>query len=318
MDLSGQASARQRLRLTNSLSPPRKRLQNGLALKIHLPAQRFATHLTLQAGEPPPNGLYRQNIAPQFLNFTPTAHELTSRCTSSGAAFTRNDGSDLHFLREPTIGDLNPLTQMTLTDSGKLMLGTLTEKTQMTLQVGDDFGVTPSGRIGFENAIPAAKIHFSNTSLTDCIRFPNGTVQNTAPFTDAGYVSGPGGVPAVSSTAFMTPVQLLRVTHNSQKVFVTASAALYYHTPASGLFVYIGYRRFNSGSAPTLIGQGLYCSIWVNLTGANIAMTIPVSVSAIIENLDPGLYEFGMAGYQRPDAGDGWNLYNGYATAFVF
>src|ERR1039457_6264952 len=73
MDLPGQAAARQRLRLTKSLSPPRKRFQNGLALKVHLPAQRLATYLTLQARETPPNDLHRQNIAPQFLNSTPTA-----------------------------------------------------------------------------------------------------------------------------------------------------------------------------------------------------------------------------------------------------
>jgi hypothetical protein len=33
----------------------------------------LATYLTLQARETPPNDLHLQNIAPQFLNSTPTA-----------------------------------------------------------------------------------------------------------------------------------------------------------------------------------------------------------------------------------------------------
>ena len=96
-----------------------------------------------------------------------------------------------------------PLTQMTLTDTGSLLLGTTTEQAGMTLQIGNDFGVSYNGRIGFENASPSAKIHFSNDSSTDCIRFPNGTVQNTAPFTDASYISGAGGMPGLNTTAFL-------------------------------------------------------------------------------------------------------------------
>jgi hypothetical protein len=250
---------------------------------------------------------------------TPGTNWLYLRTGIAGNELVRGDSfSDLRFLKESTIEDASPLTQMTLTGTGKLLLGTETEQSGLTLQVGSQFGVTFNGRVGFENSNPQAKIHFSNSSSTDCIRFPNGTVQNTAPFTDAGFVSGPGVAPGIV-VQFLSVRKTVQITHSSQKIFVMASQQ-FGGTVELNLNIYIGYRAASSGATPTLVGAGIQnCQIVDNdCTGGAFCQTaanIPFTLSAIIENLQPGFYEVGMAGNT---AIPGWSAGNGYVTAFVF
>ena len=248
-----------------------------------------------------------------------TTNWLYLRTGTTGNDLVRNNGSDLHFMREPTIEDDNPLTQMTLTGTGKLLLGTATEQAGMTLQVGSLFGVSLNGRLGFENSSPQAKIHFSNSS--DCIRFPNGTVQNTAPFTDTGFTSAASGVPGINSTAFVTTPTRITVTHSSQRVFVLAHQEIGLARLSTGLVLYIGYRLLGSGSVPVLVGQGMTCSFDSQDVGPyfqSLWLIAPFSASAILTNLAPGTYEVGMAGHQDADTGSGYDAGNGYVTAFVF
>ncbi len=247
---------------------------------------------------------------------------LYLRAGTTGDDIVRGDfASDLHFMKERTIEDADPVPQMTLTSTGKLLLGTETEQAGHTLQVGDKFGVTYSGRLGFENSSPQAKIHFSNSSSTDCIRFPNGTVQNSAPFTDAGFVGGPGVKPGLA-VQFLSVRKSIQITHATQRVFVIVSQQFggggYLD---KNLNIYIGHRPLGSTGTPTLVGSGILdCALLEPDCGqggefCTTKWSLPFTLSAIIENLQPGTYEVGMAGSSPwPE----WIVGNGYVTAFVF
>jgi len=263
----------------------------------------------------------RHDSVTSLPTFTRNTNWLYFRTSESGNDIVRNADSDLRFMREATIDDPNPVTQMTLTSTSKLLLGTTTEQPGLNFQVGNLFGINNLGRMGFESANPLAKIHFANNSETDCIRFPNGTVQNTAPFTSAGYTSGPGGVPAVFVTAFVTPPKLVVVQHKSQHVFVLAHQQINLTVESSGLNIYVGYRRVGDTGFPTLVGQGMevaFSDQGVSPTFTTYWHKGPFSVSAIIENLEPGTYQVGMAGRQDFPSGSGYGAGNGYVTAFVF
>lgn len=265
-------------------------------------------------------GVRHDNVT-SIPTFTRNTNWLYFRTSESGNDIVRNADSDLRFMREATIDDPNPLTQMTLTSTSKLLLGTTTEQAGLNFQVGNLFGINNLGRMGFESANPLAKIHFANDSDTDCIRFPNGTVQNSAPFTSAGYTSGPGGMPALYATAFMAPPKLVVVQHKSQRVFVVAHQQINLTVKSQGLVLYVGYRRLGDTGAPTLVGQGMEITFDdqdVSPEFTSYWLKAPFSVSAIIENLESGTYQVGMAGRQNFPSGTGYGAGNGYVTAFVF
>lgn len=265
-------------------------------------------------------GVRHDNVT-SLPTFTRNTNWLYLRATESGNDIVRNADSDLRFMREATIDDPNPLTQMTLTSTSKLLLGTTTEQAGLNFQVGNLFGINNLGRMGFESANPLAKIHFANDSDTDCIRFPNGTVQNSAPFTAAGFTSGPGGVPALNMTAFMAPPRTIVVQHQSQRVFVVANQQINLAVKSQGLVLYVGYRRLGETGFPTLVGQGMEITFDdqdVSPAFTSYWLTAPFSVSAIIENLAPGTYQVGMVGRQDFPSGSGYGAGNGNVTAFVF
>lgn len=268
-------------------------------------------------------GVRHDNVT-SLPTFTRETNWLYLRSSESGNEIVRNADSDLRFMREATIDNPNPVTQMTLTSTSKLLLGTTTEQAGLNFQVGNLFGINNLGRMGFESANPLAKIHFANDSdTTDCIRFPNGTVQNSAPFTFAGFISGPGGVPALNVTAFMAPPRTIVVQHQSQRVFVVANQQIELLCHSQSLVLYVGYRRLGETGFPTLVGQGMEIAFFdqdlsSSLPFNGVWLKAPFSVSAIIENLAPGTYQVGMVGRQDFPSGSGYGAGNGNVTAFVF
>ncbi len=172
--------------------------------------------------------------------------------------------------------------------------------------------VTSSGNVGIGgNMAPVAKLDIGGTAGTDGIRFPDGSVQTTAPTNS--FSSGYGTDPTATNN-FIGPTTSVTITSTSQRVLVTANKALGSTVGAANLNLYIGYRLSGSVAAPVLVGGG---SLGQTVPAG---IRIPMGLSGIITGLPPGTYDVGLAGTANTvlDAGHWNNNEWGYVTAVIF
>jgi hypothetical protein len=102
-------------------------------------------------------------------------------------------------------------------------------------------------------------------------------------------VSGSAIAPTATN-AFLSGTPIVSITSTTQKVYVVSTCALGALTnPATSLNIYAGY-KVSSATAPSTFGGGIFglsCP-------ANNRLTY--TISAVITNLPPGTYQFGMVG----------------------
>ena len=126
-----------------------------------------------------------------------------------------------------------------------------------------------------------------------------------------GFVSGFGTSPG-PVRAFLAPPRIVTVAAG-ESVFVVSSKALGTNSVggAANLDLYICYRPTSSMGSPISIGAGI-----LNMRLA-IGQRVPMTLSAVINGLQPGDYQVGLCG---DDDGDGnWNSNEyGYTSALVF
>lgn len=122
-----------------------------------------------------------------------------------------------------------------------------------------------------------------------------------------GYSSGMGTSPT-GTTQFLSSTVTVTITSSSQKVLITATKA-FGSSSAGGAASLDIYPAYNIGTnTPTTIGGGIY-----NLQCAQSTRQT-YTVTGVITGLNPGTYNFGMAG---DDDGNGnWNL-NEYSYVSV-
>ncbi|MCX6923472.1 MAG: hypothetical protein NT154_09735, partial [Verrucomicrobia bacterium] len=211
--------------------------------------------------------------------------------------------------------------RLRVTPEGNVGINASDPQTSLQVNAGSStVAVDGQGRLGLGTDSPSEKLHLSAPGSK--IRFPNGTVQSSAPFADAAYLSAAGTMPAPDSTAFVTAPVTIRIVDQSQRVFVTAQQTIKFRTLSGGLSLFIGFRVSGSGSVPTKVGAGMECYFDdQGLTEGQFTvpwLIAPFSLSAILSNLAPGYYEVGMVGVQGGSGGDGFGAGNGAVTAFVF
>lgn len=174
----------------------------------------------------------------------------------------------------------------------------------------NQFLIRAAGGVGINTNNPTAALHVGGIPGTDGIRFPNGTLQTTAPVPV--FASGIGLNPTTTNQFLAQPVTVT-VNSTNQRILVTSHKALGSVAVggATGLNLYIGYRSAGSGSSPTTVGGGIFANRVTQNT------QIPMGLSAMITGLAPGNYEVGLMG-SSVDAGN-WNSNEySYTTATVY
>lgn len=165
--------------------------------------------------------------------------------------------------------------------------------------------------VGIGTNAPTARLHIGGTPGTDGVRFPDGTLQTTAPIPV--FASGLGSDPQ-STPRFLSVAVQVEVKSPNQRILVTAHKA--FGSMAAGgagnLNLYIGHRPTGSSAAPTPAGNATLG----NAVAANMRVTM--GLSAVITGLAPGTHEVGLAGSAGVQAPN-WNS-NEYSctTAVVF
>jgi hypothetical protein len=165
--------------------------------------------------------------------------------------------------------------------------------------------------VGIGTNAPTARLHIGGTPGSDGIRFPDGTLQTTAPIPI--FAEGLGSDPQ-SSLRFLSAVVQVEVKSPNQRILVTSHKA-FGSTVAGGadsLNLYIGHRPAGSTAAPSVVGNGIFG----NRVAANTRVTM--GLSAVITGLTPGTYEVGLAGSAGGLAFN-WNSNErSYTTAVVY
>lgn len=171
--------------------------------------------------------------------------------------------------------------------------------------------IAASGDVGIGTSSPTAKLHVTGTAGTDGIKFPDGTLQTTAPKPISASASAQS--PATTNR-FLGPTVTVTVRSTSQQIAVVANSALGSSVGGTGLKLFPGYRLSGNTTAPITVGGGMY----------GIAVTagvrVPLGVNGVITGLPAGDYEVGMVGYCNTQAeANTWNNNEwGYVTATVY
>jgi len=163
-------------------------------------------------------------------------------------------------------------------------------------------------RVGIGTTSPTAKLHVAGTAGTDGIKFPDGTLQTTAP--KPVFSNGYGNDPW-NTNRFVAPSVTVTVTSSSQQILVTSNKALGSVPGASSMNLYIGYRAVGSTAAPNTVGGGIFG----NKVAANTRVIM--GMSGVITGLAPGSYDVGLVGISTDYVN--WNSNEwGYTTAVVY
>jgi hypothetical protein len=174
----------------------------------------------------------------------------------------------------------------------------------------NQFLVRATGGVGINTNNPTAALHVGGIPGTDGIRFPNGTLQTTAP--TPVFASGPGLNPTTTNQ-FLAQTVTVTVNSSTQKILVTSHKALGSTAVAgaTSLSLYIGFRPVGTTASPTTVGGGALG----NRVAQNTRITM--GLSGMITGLAPGDYEVGLTG-SSSDAVN-WNSNEfSYTTATVY
>lgn len=174
----------------------------------------------------------------------------------------------------------------------------------------NQFLVRAAGGVGINTNNPTAALHVGGIPGTDGIRFPNGTLQTTAPVPV--FASGPGLNPT-STNQFLAQTVTVTVNSSAQKILVTSHKALgsTAATGANNLSLYIGFRPAGNTASPSTVGGGTLG----NRVTQNTRITM--GLSAMITGLAPGDYEVGLMGVSSEAANWNSNEFS-YTTATVY
>jgi len=167
-----------------------------------------------------------------------------------------------------------------------------------------------SGHVGIGTNNPTAALHVGGTPGTDGIRFPDGTLQTTAPVPV--FASGPGLSPTTTNQ-FLAATATVTVNSANQRILVTSHKALGSGVVggANGLNLFIGYRSAGTTVSPTPVGNGTFGNQVPQ--GTRVTM----GLSAVVTGLAPGNYEVGLMGNSAGAANWNNNEFS-YTTATVY
>jgi hypothetical protein len=141
---------------------------------------------------------------------------------------------------------------------------------------------------------------------------PSCVNRSTGGGADAGTGTGPPNYTITNSTAFISTTTTQNVPTVGTRILVTATAGMGSTAVGGGqdLSLYICYQSTAAGAPVTTVGGGIFAL----RVPQNVR--VPMSLSALVTNLTPGLYRFGLCGSSSVPAS--WNSNEwSYVTAAV-
>ncbi len=184
-----------------------------------------------------------------------------------------------------------------------------------TLSLSGGNSVSLSSLVNDADANPSNELQTLSLSGSD-LTLSNGNTINLSSLpgtlADQAFSTGTGSTPS-STTSFLVSPATITVTSSSQVVVVTSHGLLgnsSLFNAADGLDLFIGY-RLSSTSNISLVSPGML-NVRVGTNERHV-----FGQSAVLTNLLPGTYEFGLAG---DDDGNGnWNSNGaGYTTVLLY